>query len=1258
MVYSLRNKRPNHGNVSSFLKDRLNSTSLLSPATLSKKLFSNGESKDFFKQGSVQKSAAPFEIFTGIINDSPEIISLANFIPVYDDAGNLNKAGQVFQAKQDSLLVSAESSINSVINSNISSDLIDFAINNRNLIKTFCLQHGQEIDQLLKRFDTIKKKLDCRFPLDEQDLISIGIFPSNKNILSQDNSQLDSSLATIEEILFESNSDVITKWTPTKAWIQVILEIKEFFRNGMPRMLSDVTAPVIKSTDQYKSPYNIVSPQSSYIKKFNFNNLKYLFPEINEFTQFETDIFEQNVDRIKFLFDLKGSFGIFNKSVLSETDDIGESISRLSHLICKEYIFSTKLNPNVLTDYGYTFDITGKGNTEIWDYLFGRNGEDITDIAVNPLGAGKSLISICQAIEPDGTEVLSFENKYIKDNIGTKRPDAIITPGTYYYVESAINTTGENFDTTRLDSFVGRIKSSLDMIGMLKNDLLFKNDVIPYSSVSQKVTKKSESSGKIIENSSSKEKVKSLSSSKIRKIGDQSTYQKARLSITGPNKSSEKSTDSKDVLSNPVLLLREIEKKVFGNSGLLSRNPGPRLWTDKNFFTAQVTDVSPLLISAALEDQKLMSLLFLYVVSEMSSIRSTEISNINSELQPPAEITGPEYKSFIALEIVKRMSEVYGNSNSPFAKFRALSLQQKKISSASIYESLINQNTSLREIIHNIVKLILEYAKYFEDVENSSSNFEKFFLSNTDNNLLPTRVNQSVRRPQNSNKRTSYSGVQKTTYFAAIFELCCLMVHAANPERFTSKESTTSGFEDYIVTLVSNPVFNDAEEVKKIKKTEGNEKTVPLLFDSIMVKCENSLVNYDKTMLKQVNRLHGFIFSLYKELESYSSNLKDKFSKYSMFIGTLNSIIQDPALVRLSMSEEQLLLTRSKLLDVSTRADLSYDSEIKRSIPYFLNLKDDQRVDSLLPIEDAHLISWNLLLKDYLKSNEFRDSEGFNKKIISVGIPQGLHRLLQSDASNLSGPIRKNKLIKVHLYKTDNLKPDVIYKPLTYIFDLDRFSTRVLKNYIDSGLSILENSSFNLTKIPILKAFIDLDKSSNNSFSIFNDQKKSFEDYAFLNQTEKNDLMMNHSKSLLMEEYLNYFAGSPFDEQRYFRYDALKKIIDSEFSKFVNQNSNASVDSFESPSIESFFTGETFLSDIESFKKSLITPKKFDRVFHIIFDPDDFYIDKDLTEKEILFGKYGLDADMENFGAAKIGEVSFDTYHVAVEAYNEKDPIL
>jgi hypothetical protein len=124
--------------------------------------------------------------------------------------------------------------------------------------------------------------------------------------------------------------------------------------------------------------------------------------------------------------------------------------------------------------------------------------------------------------------------------------------------------------------------------------------------------------------------------------------------------------------------------------------------------------------------------------------------------------------------------------------------------------------------------------------------------------------------------------------------------------------------------------------------------------------------------------------------------------------------------------------------------------------------------------------------------------------------------------------------------------------------------------------------------------------------------------------------------SFLLEEYLQFMSDNSFDEQKY-----------------LNSRD----------SINNSLVNETFFTPLKVLKQRLLSPRKFDRAFHIIFDPDEFVIDasktdpdaiNDFLNKKIIINKNNIyqrggDAD------AKWNEISYDSYHAVLEPFNNNN---
>ncbi len=1287
-----------------------------------------------------QRKVEPFDTTTGIISNSPEIIAFSNFIPVYDGYNELNEFGQSLQAKQDSFLIRASKAVQDLIVTPEFTFLKNASDANASLILEYLEGHVRGIEEFLSHFSLIRKKLDFRYPIDINTLKLTGILPPDYNLNDPESQAFYANLLplTVDEILNEPAS-VTNTWTPTKIWLQCCLELKETLANGMVQsFLSDGT---ISSVDpgnySYYDPFSINPARSSLVKKFGFNDKQIIARPLFNLLRGDTDNLGSIVSSVAAAFRPNS---IFNQKIFSDISSIDESIAKLSHILCKEYVYSTKMRTEIVSDYGYPFSFGGK-NVNVWNHLIGQVGADITDISSTPLGGGKSLTSLAQSIEPGGTEVLSFEDRYINDNVGTVRPNVVITPGTFYYLESSINPTSSGFDVTRLNRYLTRLNSATNMLKMVKEDLAFKQE-IPYSSVLNKVTNIAEM-GVTIDGTLR---------ANIDTIKDQKQY------------------EIKDALSSPIGLLRHIEKNIFGGSGLLRRSVGPMLWTNKNTKNID-SDVSALLISLAIDndDAELQALMFLHQLYATSNMRNTMTESDPTALPPPGESV---VKIKIVDAILQRIKELL-DTNTVNSHISANA--EIAISLSTIREALLSSFLSPNlKILNQIGLLLVGFDENFDTSDPRSRTSGRFFLEQTRNVGVVSQIKNTINSINvPTDKKSSYSGIQKTLYLTALFKLCCLMVHAANPERlnsikkpnmrvqaddkvvvrkirnavigvffaadeinqgntnFSLLENDSNGGQSFGLSKMpnmapqANKVFNSSiPGIKKISSNNfqkqkigvfelpaslksgikvfgsggqnkkfdvftnmsSNSALVALQYDDIIVKAESMLDDYDKKMTKFVDRFYTFVYGLKSEFTSLKNNLQLKSGLYGRTLTTLSRQIGNPALTRALFSEEQLLLARSKFEDYMIRLRGDYISPIRDSAPHFSNLKGVNSFEYTLPIEDVHLVSWNTFLKSFLSSGEYVEGAGSNKKIISIGIPQKLHRRMRVNSSNLSGLAQRNSLIKMCIYRVNAFLPDVIYKPKMYLFDLKLFPTRILGNFVSNGFSVspdedvytstnyLQSSQPAGAVVSELGATYELPPLLYNSalsrdvikfiphwksvgdyrFKLVDSSEKLSlrdSDYSFLSSGEFNQVFDNHSISFLLEEYLRYVTDMPFDEQKYQQYDVISKKSQSQFSKFVSEFTKTS--NLKSTT-DNFYNDETILSSQFTIIKSLILPKKFDRVFHIIFDPDDFEIDERTSKKTIE--KYiGIGGDVASLSKNEKDEPTFDKYYVALETHEGND---
>jgi len=166
---------------------------------------------------------------------------------------------------------------------------------------------------------------------------------------------------------------------------------------------------------------------------------------------------------------------------------------------------------------------------------------------------------------------------------------------------------------------------------------------------------------------------------------------------------------------------------------------------------------------------------------------------------------------------------------------------------------------------------------------------------------------------------------------------------------------------------------------------------------------------------------------------------------------------------------------------------------------------------------------------------------------------------------------------------------------------------------------------------------------------------------AALTDQQKLEIYTNHVKSYLVEEYIRWFTDVNLDETRFYHYSPMSydvKLIENSYQTFIKsaaaatgqkkignvtatfkdpvsgqdykiytdtkeqnyassavkrsqrQDDNAKFFDIEmTETMRSYFSRETLLMPFEDIVSRVAYPRKFDRTFSVIFDPDEFIVD-------------------------------------------------
>lgn len=264
-------------------------------------------------------------------------------------------------------------------------------------------------------------------------------------------------------------------------------------------------------------------------------------------------------------------------------------------------------------------------------------------------------------------------------------------------------------------------------------------------------------------------------------------------------------------------------------------------------------------------------------------------------------------------------------------------------------------------------------------------------------------------------------------------------------------------------------------------------------------------------------------------------------------------------------------------------------------------------------------------------------------KIISVGVPGGFSKQLsdrvqQSAINENTFRDKQFDVVSINVYKRDARFDDIVFKPQTFLFDLSLFSENDF-TYIQPR----ENETF--TRLLQRSRVRDLEQFSGfysgaptfrTISNIVNDDK-----YDFITRAQKTQLIQNHVQSSVLQTYIRLLTGLRIEESTFtvrginrgtnfnqefqnlvFKYlrEDLRKVIPNKPIMEILEDPN--VDD-ESKDILRLFTFGGVIFEPTTFRNKVITPKLFDRVFHIAFNTEQFEIDLDLTN-ETQAGKNAL----------------------------------
>ena len=494
------------------------------------------------------------------------------------------------------------------------------------------------------------------------------------------------------------------------------------------------------------------------------------------------------------------------------------------------------------------------------------------------------------------------------------------------------------------------------------------------------------------------------------------------------------------------------------------------------------------------------------------------------------------------------------------------------------------------------------------------------------------------------------------------------LVRSRTPRYFTQTlgidKSTSKVTYDYSYIPFLQALSQCNHEQNEISKGYSLLEEYLQAILTLTVSLERELISEDNTRILQE------FFSYYAEDDQFSLSMK---------LDLLN----------MSLTKEQLTLYFYVLSEYKDR--LSSDpKQILSKVPGFVGYPNEY--GKMMPMTDTALVSHHFF-SSFFRGQQFQKRKGNNKKVLSVGVTQGLFRKTR-DSDNRSYLEKSNlrdDVVRIKVYRLNRLTPEVVFKPISYLFEMNRFPTRTIGNWDPAVL-------FGQTQFDPLLAPTKLVQSNGSV-----DLHASFEDAMSKHLVpgtfpaeDFKSLYANHVFSFVLEEYLRWFTDTSFDESRYYNYAELKgvgSIIESQLSSLYdaikdkpNVEGAVGYATFDTPdgtkvdktvissksdkgavidmtqTLKTYLTNETLLLSPVEYKRRATYPKKFDRVFCLAVDPDDFEIDVEnstpaaldtLKKKGIIVGDDGeyvwRDSTQD--------DAAFDDFFVTLEPYDYVQPM-
>jgi len=418
--------------------------------------------------------------------------------------------------------------------------------------------------------------------------------------------------------------------------------------------------------------------------------------------------------------------------------------------------------------------------------------------------------------------------------------------------------------------------------------------------------------------------------------------------------------------------------------------------------------------------------------------------------------------------------------------------------------------------------------------------------------------------------RTRYSGYLDTIVAMIAFDFAIAAIaRYSNQTLIGTFRALAPGATSSLVS--SNYVVFGIGQTSTNHKTSYEEVTQRALSEAYVTRLlTNAVLNTLNTL---DSSLQGIINNLNSDVQSSLNFISD-------------TLANNTEMIKLLFSEQQILLFASTVNGLLSAANTDPWGSAPTGATSYNSSNANQGNNaglgsSELTILDESLVSPRLYqaMLGYFSTPEFTSNTGMNKRILTVGIPLGFTQRLKQkvnirEQKRASFQNKRNDIIKILVYKVDVQNPDIVYRPVSFLFEMSRFPTRyetstwlpllTLFPTINDIISAIPTQNY--TQNPDMSTSIDISTGIEYASTEIAQSsgvpgaRAAFDGpgYDFTTPDDRVQILRNHISSQMLEAYIKLMTGINVTEPSYFMIDP-PQPVENDFIQTLTQHSIAHI---------------------------------------------------------------------------------------------------